>query len=200
MNIPNFITVFRVFLVPLVVWLIITDRFAAAFWLFLVAGISDGIDGFIAKRFHQQTELGAYLDPLADKALLVCIYVALGLQAHIPAWLVIMVVSRDVLIVSAVILSWMLERAVPMRPLFVSKANTTGQIVLAVVVLADIGFGLSLSVVREVLIIVVAVLTIASAAAYLVDWLAHMASYEPAPRRRAPQPRGKDRVEPGDPS
>lgn len=198
MNIPNFITVFRIFLVPLVVWLIITDQFAAAFWLFLLAGISDGIDGFIAKRFHQQTELGAYLDPLADKALLVCIYVTLGMQNHIPAWLVIMVVSRDVLIIGAVILSWMLERAVPMRPLLVSKANTTGQIVLAVVVLADIGFHLSLILARDVLVVVVAVLTIASAAAYLIDWLAHMANHESAPRGRAPQARGEDRAEPGE--
>jgi len=196
-NIPNLITMFRIFMVPLVVWLIITEQMAAAFWVFLVAGLSDGIDGFIAKRFGQETLLGAYLDPLADKALLVSIYVTLGLQLHIPNWLVIMVVSRDILIVSAVILSWMLDRAVMMRPLFVSKANTTGQIVLAGLVLLDVGFGLDLAVSRQVAIIGVAVLTVASAIAYLVGWLEHMAQYEvPPPRQPDAKPRGRLKAEP----
>ena len=184
MNIPNLITMFRIFMVPLVVWLIITEQMAAAFWVFLVAGLSDGIDGFIAKRFGQETLLGAYLDPLADKALLVSIYVTLGLQLHIPNWLVIMVVSRDILIVSAVILSWMMDRAVMMRPLFVSKANTTGQIVLAGLVLLDVGFGLDLTMSRQLTVIGVAVLTVASAIAYLIGWLEHMAQYEEPPARK----------------
>ena len=195
MTIPNFITVFRIFMVPLVVWLIITEQMAAAFWVFLIAGISDGIDGFIAKRFSQETLLGAYLDPLADKALLVSIYVTLGLQLHIPNWLVIMVVSRDILIVSAVILSWMLDRAVLMRPLFVSKANTTGQIVLAGLVLLDVGFGLDLTISRQLTIIAVAVLTVASAIAYLVGWLEHMAQYEDRLEQKpAAEPRGRSRA------
>lgn len=189
MNIPNVITVFRIFLVPLVVWLIIAGQMAAAFWVFLLAGVSDGIDGFIAKRFGQETLLGAYLDPLADKALLVSIYVTLGLQLHIPNWLVIMVVSRDILIISAVILSWMMDRAVMMRPLFVSKANTTGQIVLAGMVLLDVGFDLDLTMSRQVTVIAVAVLTVASAAAYLIGWLEHMARYEePTARKPAAKP------------
>jgi len=188
-NIPNLITMFRIFMVPLVVWLIITGQMAAAFWVFLLAGLSDGIDGFLAKRFGQETLLGAYLDPLADKALLVSIYVTLGLQLQIPNWLVIMVVSRDILIISAVILSWMLDRAVIMRPLFVSKANTTGQIVLAGMVLLDVGFGLDLTVSRQMTVIAVAVLTVASAIAYLVGWLDHMAQYEvPRPRQPAANP------------
>lgn len=194
MNIPNVITVFRIFMVPLVVWLIITERTAAAFWVFLLAGLSDGIDGFLAKRFGQETLLGAYLDPLADKALLVSIYVTLGLQLHIPNWLVIMVVSRDILIVSAVILSWMLDRAVMMRPLFVSKANTTGQIVLAGLVLLDVGFGLDLAMSRQIAIIAVVVLTVASAIAYLVGWLEHMAQYEDRPAQKpAADLRGRSR-------
>lgn len=185
MNLPNLITICRVFLVPVVVWLIITDHMLIAFWTFLVAGISDGIDGFIAKRFAQQTVLGAYLDPLADKALLVSIYIALGLNNHIPNWLVIMVVSRDILIIAAVILSWMLDRAIRMSPLFVSKANTTGQIMLAALVLFDLGFALDLTLTRQVMIIAVAVLTVASATVYLVRWLDHMASYEEAPAQPA---------------
>ena len=92
--------------------------------MFLIAGVSDGIDGWIARRFDQRSELGAYLDPIADKALLVSIFVTLGLVGVLPVWLVILVVSRDILIVGGVVLSWMLGSAVPIRPLLVSKANT----------------------------------------------------------------------------
>ncbi|MGH6925977.1 MAG: CDP-alcohol phosphatidyltransferase family protein, partial [Propylenella sp.] len=106
MTIPNFITIARLIGVPLIVWLMIADRFVEATALFVVAGISDAVDGFIAKRFGAASQLGAYLDPIADKALLVSIYVTLGLADHLPVWLVIAVVSRDILIVGAVVLSW----------------------------------------------------------------------------------------------
>ena len=93
LNLPNLITIFRIFMVPLIVWLIISGQFFIAFLLFVLAGMSDGIDGFIAKRFNQTTELGAYLDPIADKLLLVSIYVSLGFGEILPPWLVILVVS-----------------------------------------------------------------------------------------------------------
>ena len=110
MNIPNALTLARIILVPLIVWLIITHEMAAAFVLFLLAGLSDAADGYLAKRFGWHTELGAYLDPIADKALLVSIYVTLGFANHLPVWLVIAVVSRDILIIGAFILSWILSR------------------------------------------------------------------------------------------
>ena len=94
MNIPNALTLARIILVPLIVWLIISHEMAAAFVLFLLAGLSDAADGYLAKRFGWHTELGTYLDPIADKALLVSIYVTLGLAGHLPVWLVIAVVSR----------------------------------------------------------------------------------------------------------
>ena len=77
--------------------------------LFLIAGLSDAADGYLAKRFGWHTELGTYLDPIADKALLVSIYVTLGFTNHLPVWLVIAVVSRDILIVGAFLLSWILS-------------------------------------------------------------------------------------------
>src|ERR1700730_13620056 len=95
-----------------------------AFVLFLAAGISDAVDGFLAKRFEMTTELGAYLDPLADKAMLVSIYIALGIIEAVPRWLVILVVSRNIVIVSGVILSWLGEKPLPLKPLLVSKLNT----------------------------------------------------------------------------
>jgi cardiolipin synthase (CMP-forming) len=180
-NIPNTLTLARIVLVPLVVWLIVSHEMLAAFVLFLLAGLSDAADGFLAKRFQWSTELGAYLDPIADKLLLVSIYVTLGLSDHLPAWLVIAVVSRDILIVGAFLLSWVLSRPVPVHPLLVSKANTLAQIVLAGLVLAELGLGLGLHGLILVLIPLTGTLTILSAGAYFWTWLKHMASYEPEP-------------------
>ena len=176
LNLPNLITIFRIFMVPLIVWLIITGQYMVAFAVFVIAGMSDGVDGFIAKRFNQATELGAYLDPIADKLLLVSIYVSLGFREILPAWLVILVVSRDILIIGAFLLSWLMDRPVPVTPLMVSKANTTAQIVLAALVLGGLGFGLDLGDLVRLTSVVVAALTVLSAAAYLRLWLMHMAN------------------------
>ncbi|WP_333794614.1 CDP-alcohol phosphatidyltransferase family protein [Hyphomicrobium sp.] len=174
LNIPNLITLGRVILVPVVFWLLVSGQTKLAFFAFLLAGISDAVDGFIAKRFGLTTELGAYLDPLADKLLIVSIFVALGVMGALPSWLVIAVVSRDILIVVGVMLSWLLEQPVRIAPLAVSKANTVAQIVLAGVVLADDGFGLGFEMPRLVMVWIVGVLTVASLAAYLRAWLRHM--------------------------
>ena len=174
MNIPNLITLGRVILVPIVFWLLVSGETQAAFFVFLLAGISDAVDGFIAKRFDQTTELGAYLDPLADKLLIVSIFVALGVRGALPSWLVIAVVSRDILIVLGVMLSWLLDHPMRISPFVVSKANTVAQIVLAGTVLADDGFGLGLETLRIALVWITGVLTLASLAAYLRAWLRHM--------------------------
>jgi len=174
LNIPNIITLGRVILVPIVFWLLVSGQTQLAFFVFVLAGVSDAVDGFIAKRFGLSTELGAYLDPLADKLLIVSIFVALGVRGALPSWLVIAVVTRDLLIVVGVILSWLLNHPVRIRPLAVSKANTAAQIVLAGTVLADDGFGLGLEMVRIALVWIVGVLTVASLAAYLRAWLRHM--------------------------
>ncbi len=141
MSIPNLITLARILLVPVMVWAIASGQMRIAFLLFLAAGLSDAVDGFLAKRFGMASELGAYLDPLADKALIVSIYVALGIVEAIPRWLVILVVSRDIMIVGAVMLSWLVGKPVKLKPLAVSKLNTVAQIVLAPVVLAALAFG-----------------------------------------------------------
>ncbi len=90
---------------PIVFWLLLQGQTQMAFVLFVIAGISDGVDGFLAKRYGWTTELGAYLDPLADKLLIVSIFVALGVKGALPSWLVIAVVSRDILIVTGVVLA-----------------------------------------------------------------------------------------------
>ena len=200
MNIPNSLTLGRIVLVPFVVWLIITHEMTAAFLLFLLAGLSDAADGYIAKRYGWRSELGAYLDPIADKALLVSIYVTLGFAGHLPVWLVIAVVSRDILIVGAVVLSWMLSRPLTMQPLLISKANTLAQIVLAGLVLAELGLGLGLHQIVSVLVWVTGALTILSAGAYFWQWLGHMASYEPVPQPLPPRQRAAAKLNESQPS
>ena len=174
MSIPNLITLGRILLVPIVVWAITAGEMRLAFALFLAAGISDAVDGFLAKRFGMATELGAYLDPLADKAMLVSIYVALGIAEALPRWLVILVVSRDIMIVSAVILSWLVDKPVKLRPLLVSKLNTVAQIALACVVLAALGFHFDADIAVKALMALVTALTLLSIAFYVGEWARHM--------------------------
>lgn len=178
LSIPNIITLARVIMVPVVFWLMLNGQPKGAFYVFVLAGISDGVDGYLAKRFDWATELGAYLDPLADKLLIVCIFIALGVRGELPSWLVLAVVSRDVLIVIAIMLSWLLGNPVRIKPFIVSKANTLSQIVLAALVLADDAFLMRLDAFRSAMIWITGFLTFASLAAYLRAWLRHMSGDE----------------------
>jgi cardiolipin synthase len=167
-NLPNLITLARIFAVPLTVWLVMEDRLITAFWVFIGAGISDAVDGFLARQMNARTTLGAYMDPLADKALLVSVYVALGYAGYLPDWLVILVVFRDVMIVGGVVLVATLNGHVEMRPLMVSKINTTLQIILAALALGNIGFALGLNVVQTLIVYAVAATTLVSGFAYVL--------------------------------
>jgi len=178
LNIPNSISLLRICLVPLAVWLIISGMFQAAFIIFVVAGLSDAADGYIAKRFGMKTVLGSYLDPLADKLLLVSIYITLGSLGEIPSWLVILIVSRDILIIAGFLLSWMLDHPFAIDPALISKANTALQIILAAVVLGAMAYGFDLSAMRSFLIYSTGTLTLLSASFYFVSWLRHMSDYE----------------------
>ncbi len=176
-TIPNLITILRFLLVPVVVLAMLQARWDWAFAGFAIAGISDGVDGFIARNFNQRSRLGAYLDPMADKLLLVSVFVVLGIAGELPLWLVVAAVSRDALIVFAVVLSSVMAQPVEMKPLMVSKANTAVQLVLAALVLAELALGADAGIVRPALIILSGLLTVASAAAYLVAWLRHMSGH-----------------------
>lgn len=174
MTVPNLTTILRLLLVPGVVLAMLQARWEWAFAGFLVAGVSDAVDGFIARQFNQRSQLGAYLDPIADKTLLVSVFVVLGYIGELPLWLVIAAVSRDGLIVCAVLLSTIIGNPVEMKPLLVSKVNTAVQILLACIVLAELAFGMGFGPLRLLLIILSGLLTVASAAAYLLGWLKHM--------------------------
>jgi cardiolipin synthase len=178
LNLANLITLGRLLSVPVLVWLILAGEFTVAFWMFVLAGVSDGVDGFIAKRFDMRTEIGALLDPVADKTLLVSTYVTLGVAGQLPTWLVILVVSRDLMIVGGFLIVQLLAETTRREPLFISKANTTLQLVLAALTLARLGFDLADHGLGAGLILAVAATTILSGAAYLVRWAHSLAGAE----------------------
>ena len=156
--------------VPLV-WLIATSRLEAAFWLFVAAGVSDFVDGFIAKNFNAKTELGAILDPLADKALLDGIYLALAIVGWVPAWLALMVLGRDLLIVVGVVLIRRRDPVFRAMPLAIGKINTFAQILLAGCAIANAGGWVDLEAQVTVLVVLVATTTALSGAGYAVQAL-----------------------------
>lgn len=176
MTIPNFITIARFFLVPIAVAAIGSGQWELAFVVFLAAGISDAVDGFIAKRFDMRSRLGAYIDPLADKALLVSIYITLAVVGVLPGWVAILVVSRDFMILAAFLLSWLMGQPMEVKTLAVSKLNTAAQIAFAALVLGSKAFSLDVGGAETLGIAIVAALTLVSAGAYLALWLRHMAA------------------------
>jgi cardiolipin synthase len=176
MTIPNLITIARLVMVPIIIAMIVQGRFTTAFVVFVLAGLSDAADGFIARQFDMRSEFGAHLDPIADKALMVSIFVALAVVGSVPAWLAIVVVARDMMIVGAIMLSWVMNRPVRIKPRFISKLSTAAQICFAGFALAANAFGVGFDDLKDGGAVIVAALTVASAGAYLGGWLRHMAA------------------------
>ncbi len=175
LNPANLLTLLRFCLVPVVIVAIVNKQWTLAFVLFVTAGVTDAVDGFIARHFNMRTELGAYLDPLADKALLVSIYITLAIGSIIPSWIAVLVVSRDIMIVGAVIVSWIMDNPVEINPLKLSKANTLAQISFAALMLSVLAFSLEIPSIVSIGLAVVMILTLASMAAYFATWFRHMA-------------------------
>ena len=167
LTLPNIISFARLCAVPLAIWLVLHQRFVPAFVLFALAGISDAIDGWLARR-RGGTALGAILDPLADKTLMVGMYVTLAVIGQLPDWLAILVVFRDLVIVGGVVLLWMTSHPMQIRPLELSKANTALQIALVATVLGLDAVGIAASPVRLVMVILVTASTLLSGGAYVV--------------------------------
>ena len=179
LNLPNLITLARLLSVPLTIWLIFDERYGAAFWVFVGAGLSDALDGYIAKRFDRRTRLGALLDPTADKAMLAGVYVTLGLAGQLPGWLVGLVVLRDLLIVVGFFLIQMTAAPKRFDPLSISKLNTLVQLSLVGFVLAQ-GLGIEAEPVKWLLIAAAAVTTVLSGLSYLARWARILAGSERA--------------------
>jgi cardiolipin synthase len=170
-NLPNALSLARLLSVPIIVWLLLVGAHTPAFIVFVMAGLSDTVDGYLAKQFDMHTEIGRYLDPIADKTLLVSIYITLGHQEVLPVWLVILVVSRDLLIVGGALLAYTVSQPMRPTPLFISKINTVLQIGLAATVLGNIAFIVGAEDVILVLIYAVAASTVLSGSLYVGNWL-----------------------------
>ena len=128
MSIPNFLSLFRIILVPVLVIFLINGSFIKALAVFTLAGITDGLDGFLARILGQQTILGAYLDPIADKALLTSCFVTLSILGIIPSWLAVIVVSRDFVILFGISILFMVSVPFEIQPAFISKVTTAVQL------------------------------------------------------------------------
>lgn len=128
MNIPNMLTMIRIILVPVFVILLMQGSFFYALTVFIIAGVTDGLDGFLARILRQQTVLGSYLDPLADKALIITAFVALSILDIIPGWLAVIVISRDCVILLGVSVLFLMSVSFEIRPAYVSKATTVLQL------------------------------------------------------------------------
>jgi len=165
-HVPNILTLLRVLSVPVTVWLIVEGRMSTAFWLFTFAGATDAVDGAVARLFNARTKLGQWMDPLADKLLLVATYITLGTGGELPLWLAVLVVVRDVVILFYVFV-YLLAGAFSVRPILISKINTVAQIALVAIVLARLGLAWGGPMLTEAFIYVVAATTTASGAAYL---------------------------------
>lgn len=166
------------FLAPLMVWLLIGEEYKLALSVFCLASASDAVDGWLARMMNAKTELGAHLDPLADKLLLISSYTTLGISKLVPTWLVITVISRDVLILGGLLLAWFMGRPIAVRPILISKVNTLAQIIFLILALLQLAFAAVTEQTVEFFAIVVVALTVASGAAYLQNWFSHMAGVE----------------------
>lgn len=167
MNIPNCITIFRILLIPLLVILLLEGRMLAAFWVVVVAGLSDALDGFLARALKQKTDFGAFIDPLADKLLLITSFITLAVLDILPNWLTVLVVSRDLLILGGIGVLMLFGRSIAFRPSLLSKATTFFQLVTVVFHLGQ-EYLASLHGIRTPIISLTAICTILSGAHYVV--------------------------------
>ncbi len=160
----------RILLVPPVVWLLLKEDFAMALWLFFIAGVSDGLDGFLAKQFCWTSRLGEFLDPLADKLLLVFSMLALGKLGLLPAWLIAIVLLRDVTIVAGALFYHFKVSRFDAEPSVISKLNTFSQILLVLLVIANQLIPIDFSNPILALIFLVTLTIFLSGVDYVITW------------------------------
>ena len=178
MNFANIITVVRLLITPIIVWLIFSSYYGLGLIFFVFSGLSDALDGFIAKKYNQRTILGSYLDPVADKVLIVSSILALGYMGAIPPWLIILIVSRDLAILGAVIISWLVERSLKIEPIISSKINTFLQIFYTGLILLSLTYQEEIIYLDNFILptfsILIALSTLSSWFFYLILWLRSM--------------------------
>jgi cardiolipin synthase len=169
-DIPNLLTLFRICLVPPIMWLLYQQHYTTALWLLALGGITDALDGFLAKRFGWVTRLGEFLDPAADKLLLFGAYLVLGLQGLLPAWLVMLVIGRDVVIILGFLAYQRVVGLVDAAPSLASKFNTLVQIILGLLVIANQALFSMPKDLMSTMVVVVTLTTLASGTEYVWTW------------------------------
>ena len=171
---PNIISIARILLVAPTLYYLWHQLYAIALLLFVIAGVSDGVDGYLARRFHWQSRLGTYLDPIGDKLLLVGCYLVLGMLGHLPWWLVLLVIGRDIIIVIGATIYHYTVKDAAMEPLWSSKFNTVCQIILVVLLLYGLsgehGAFLITTGWQQVMWLIVSVTTVYSGFEYIISW------------------------------
>lgn len=178
-TLPNLITLARLLSVPVMLWLILHAHYPAAFWLFVAAGLSDALDGWIAKRWDCRTPLGAVLDPAGDKALIVGVYLCLWRGGQLPGLLVFLVLLRDFLIVLGYLILQTRAVRAAIGPIFISKVNTLVQLALITFVLARLALHLEAEAATVLLIGLAGLTTILSGASYFGRWARALLGVEP---------------------
>lgn len=169
-RLPNLLTLMRLLLSIPISLLLLGERFAPALLLFFIAGVSDALDGFLARRFGWFSRLGAMLDPLADKLLLVTAYLCLAWVEQLPWWLTLLVFARDLLIMLGAAAYRLLAGPLQWRPSLLGKCSTVAQIVLVLALLLELSLLPAFALVREALVALVALLALASATHYVWLW------------------------------
>lgn len=182
LTLANGVTAIRLVLVPFIAVALLNERFDQAFWMMIAAGASDAVDGYIARAFGHKSLVGAYLDPMADKLLLITTLGILTYEGHLPVWLMALVFGRDVAIVVTVAAFTLMKRVdLRMQPLFISKLTTFAQVALVVVVVANLAFDLEGSRLVTGVIWTVAAATAASWVAYFLEGLRALKAAEARP-------------------
>jgi cardiolipin synthase len=173
MTVPNLITTIRILLAPVFIIYLINDQFLPALIVFLLCALTDGIDGMLARLLNQRSKLGAYLDPLADKLLLVAAFVTLSVRGYLPAWLTVLVISRDTMILLGILLLSLNRVEVTIKPSYVSKVTTWLQFITIVAVLskAYVPFFAEL---YPYIFYLTALLTVVSGFHYMYHWFRMM--------------------------
>jgi cardiolipin synthase (CMP-forming) len=173
-DIPNVITVFRLVLIIPFLYTLLNDHYRHAFYLYLLAGFSDNLDGFLARYFNWTSEFGAFLDPIADKLLIMTSFLALAWMGEVPVWIASLVIMRDICILSGVgSLRWLVG-PVEIHPSFVSKVNTALQILLVLLILYQLSYRALPSEVITVIMLTMVVTTVWSLLDYFSIWVRRM--------------------------
>lgn len=177
MNVPNSLTIFRILLVPVFVGFLVYERYEYSLVVLLVAGLTDGLDGTIARFANQRTQLGTYLDPLADKLLLTTGFVTLSVLHLVPSWIAILVVSRDMILLTGTLLARLTESPVDITPTLLGKGTTLFQLLYLVLVVVLTSRQMDLRLLHPLVYLMVA-LTLTSGLHYLYRGFTHLNARE----------------------